>query len=157
MDLYARSILPRTPSARAYLAQISLLRPLLSLSSKFVRLTCEEGTDEYTLYHTSMAKNETPPSARCSVQQHDNIRTSILPLSTWVLRCLLRVRTHCRGGKYLFFIHPFHGDLILHQPQVAAYQQASPCQAAPCRHGTCLASSPSTYVCQCHPGYSGKR
>ena len=40
---------------------------------------------------------------------------------------------------------------------MAAYQQASPCQAAPCRHGTCLASSPSAYACKCHPGYSGKR
>merc|ERR550517_844887 len=41
--------------------------------------------------------------------------------------------------------------------EVAAYQQASPCQAAPCRHGTCFAFSPSAYACKCHPGYSGKR
>ena len=56
-----RSVLPRTPSARAYLAQISLLRPLFSLSSKFVRLTREEDTDEFWnkscfFYHISMDK-----------------------------------------------------------------------------------------------------
>jgi slit protein 2 len=38
-----------------------------------------------------------------------------------------------------------------------AYQQASPCQAAPCRHGSCLASGPGEFSCRCNPGYSGKR
>merc|ERR1719239_1782295 len=40
---------------------------------------------------------------------------------------------------------------------LAAFQQASPCLADPCRHGSCLASSTTTYQCQCQPGFSGKR
>ncbi|KAM6946138.1 neural-cadherin-like [Aplochiton taeniatus] len=30
------------------------------------------------------------------------------------------------------------------------------CASRPCRHGTCLAHSPSRYSCQCHAGYRGR-
>ena len=51
-------------------------------------------------------------------------------------------------------VHPTHS----HQAQkYLSTPQASPCLADPCRHGSCLATSTTTYQCQCQPGYSGKR
>ena len=44
-----------------------------------------------------------------------------------------------------------------HMLKNAPPPQASPCLADPCRHGSCLATSTTTYQCQCQPGYSGKR
>lgn len=88
----------------------------------------------------------TPSAVVCSVD-------STLPF-IWIPPCLPLVFLTC-----FTLLSPLHrcpaGHLTKESPlgKVCVYTL---CASRPCRHGTCVAHSPSRYTCQCTEGYRGR-